>query len=138
MEMKFNRKQVKKILEGYYKLYEDLDGDIIIKTYKGTCGPYEDECAVVNIKLKSSIQILGEDISTEREITKEDVNKAFKVILKEEGYEVLSVDYDSRIEAKTEGFLMAERTVKTAVFNGINVNMKKISKEMTKKRGERK
>lgn len=133
MEANFSRKNTIMILEAYYKRYENLDTKITIDVNKGCCGLHEEECAEVSINMTSNVPVLGTNINIERNVSKNQVKKAFQTILEEEGYEVLEIYYDTSLKKEWVGYYKSEHQETTAVFNGIHVNMKKMSKEKVKK-----
>lgn len=81
----------------------------------------------------ANMSVLGNVISMEREITKVEIENAFRVTLEEEGYQVSNIQYDAVLKSEWEGCYTDECRVTKAIFNGMNVEVKKKANQKVKK-----
>lgn len=83
MEMKFGKKKVEKILEKYYKEYEDFEGKARITCSLETVGclmkEYED--VVVSVRMTGKLMMLGTKVDMTREIKEKEVSNIFTTVL---------------------------------------------------------
>ena len=99
MKLKFNPESTKRIVENYYKKYQDFDCKL------------ETKCSVVPMKngprsftytnvphlsfsLEGKLNINGNEEVVSTPISLDDVRNAFKTMLEDEGYSVKNVSFD--------------------------------------------
>ena len=126
MELKFDKKIVKSLVEEYYRDYEDFEG-----TFSSSCsmqsvgyGMCEYEDCVVSMKMSGKVGLLGQKISIDKEISEEEISNIFSTLLSKKGYIVQSVSLVSGVDSSYEGYGMCEELVKRPYFNGVMVNVK--------------
>lgn len=124
-EFKFGKKEMKQVIEGYYKKYEDFDG-----VFSSNCslqlvgyGMTEREDAVVSMKIKGKLSVLGMEVEMSRDVSEEDVFNVFRVVLDEAGYTVNSVTFDKGTTEECEGYYANERMVTKPYFKGVTVGV---------------
>ncbi len=132
MEVRIRRKDMKKLLEKYYKDKEDFDGVITIRCSLGIVGYgiAETDGAEVEVKLDGYLNVMGIMVPMKRTLSEEEVKGAISSILDDAGYQVTNVSYEKGISSAIEGYGLGEHTVKRPYFNGAvaKVAIKTLSK----------
>lgn len=129
MKLKFDEESTKRIVEGYYKKYEDFDCELEIKCsvveVMGIRSIVDDQIAQVSFALNGKLNVNGVEESVRSEIGHGDVENAFKIMLQDEGYDVKKMEIDYSWNGVDET---------SCEFNGVFVNMstKKKVKEVSK------
>lgn len=128
-ELKFGKKEMKQVIEGYYKKYEDFDG-----TFTSACslqlvgyGMMEREDAVVSMKINGVLNVCGMEIEMSRDISEDDLVNVFSVVLGDIGYTVDNVVFDKGTTEVCEGYYMNERMVSKPYFKGVSVKVREKS-----------
>ena len=136
MRAKFTKENTIKVLDAYYKETEGADSKVDINTAIEYVGLYEDECAIVHIKLSHTINLVGEEIKVERELDKNEVFQVFNSILGNEGFEVNELQYDAGISSES---YICDQGSSTPYFNGliVKVTQKAIQKKIGGKQNEK-
>ncbi len=127
MEIKFDLEKLKKILKIYYKKYEDIDCSININLnidydYRG------DNSINVFVIQQRNINLVGEKFEVTRIIKIEEIQKILNEILKEQGYEVTHLFYNTEVKQVTTGWGPNEDWNDEAKFNDLTVQIKEIEK----------
>ena len=124
-KFKFGKREMKHVIEGYYKKYEDFDG-----VFSSSCslqavgyGMSEHEDAVIEMKIKGKFNVLGMEVEMSRDVSDEDVFNIFRVVLGDAGYDVNSVTFDKGTTEMCEGYYMNERIVSKPYFRGVIVGV---------------
>jgi len=128
MKAKFNKENTIKVLESYYKEVEGSDAKIDITTSVGCQGLYETKCANVHINLTNSINVGSEKIKSERKLSNDEVSEVFRIVLRNEGYEVSDISYDAGITSGT--YIWDQGSY--SYFSGITVSMERLEKQKIK------
>ena len=126
MKLNFTKEQTIKVIQAYYKMYENRDVEVVIKASKGCEGIYETPCANIKIMVNSKVSVLGEQILTEGAIDKKEITNIFTTILNEEGYSVENIYYDAGLTTEDDRY---NHSYPTAYFNGIHVEAKSMVKQ---------
>lgn len=129
MELKFTKEQTIKVIQAYYKIYENRDVEVMIDATRGCEGIYEIPCANIKITVKSMLSILRESVATEVSLNQTEVTNIFKTMLQEENYNVESMYYDSGLTTVDDRY---NQTYPAAYFNGISVEVKSNVKQKIK------
>ena len=128
MNLKFTKEQTEKIIKAYYKMYLQREVEVRIVVSKGYEGCFEIPCANVKMVVASKLEVLGETITTEIELSKSEVTDILKTVLAEEGCEVESIFYDAGLT--TNEYLTTNFT--STYFSGVNVKVKRAVKQKQK------
>lgn len=133
LEMKFSKEDSIKIIEGYYKKYENRDLKVRIKSEKGTCGYGigEMDTCYTSIVLEEEIELLGLKTKTTEKLPEESLLGIFKTVLEEHGYDVTKAAFDDGINHVWEGYFMDEHQVAKVYCHGVNLTVKKNTKQKT-------
>ncbi len=124
MEYKFNKKQVKEILEKYYEETYDFKGNVTVSCVVGLVGYglSEREEAQLTFKINGNISVGGMMVSSSQVISLEEVNNAFRSLFKKEEKEVSDISFDYGVRSHVEGYGLGEHTVNNPYFNGAVVS----------------
>lgn len=98
MKIKLKEENAKKVIEIYFRKYEQFEGSVVFEPSTKFMGPKHEECSYLSAKIIGTLSILGEKLPMERNIKEEELEEAFKVMLKEEGYGVSDIRYDNGFE----------------------------------------
>ena len=128
-ELKFGKKEMKQVIEGYYKKYEDFDGTFTsaCSLQLVGCGMMEREDAVVSMKINGVLNVCGMEIEMSRDISEDDLVNVFSVVLGDIGYTVDNVVLDKGTTEVCEGYYMNERMVSKPYFKGASVKVREKS-----------
>lgn len=133
MEMKFSKEDSIRIIQDYYKKHEQRDVKVKIKSEKGTCGygMAEMDTCFTSIILEEEIELLGVKTKTTEKLPEENLLGIFKTALEEYGYDVTKASFDDGINHVWEGYFMDEHQVSKVYCHGVNLTVKKNSKQKT-------
>lgn len=129
MNLKFTKDQTEKVVKAYYKMYEGKEAKVSIVVSRGYEGRYETPCANTKIVVINEISVLGEQVTEEQTLSKEEVTDIFKITLNEEGYDVKNIYYDAGLT--TEEYLTY--SYPSTYFSGVNVEVEKAVGQKVKK-----
>ena len=104
MMIKFDEGTTKKIVEGYYRKYEDFDCSLeMIRNVREHPRMTRTDLRYVELSfvLRGKLDISGEEVFVSAPIEHEDVRNAFKTTLENDGYAVenVSIEYDDALES---------------------------------------
>lgn len=117
MRISITKEQVEDILQNYYQTYEHEDVTIQSKAIQSCVGLYETPCVVVKINAITKINLLGEVVENEEELSENQLRDIFQTILEEQGYSIEDISYDAGMD--TDDRFQS----KSAYFKGININV---------------
>lgn len=122
MLMNFNSDNTKFIIESYYKKYESLEGVLNISTSIKKIGSFgrsivPTEVTSVKFSLKSKISIQGVEKEVDVPVSMDDIEKAFKFMLDDEGYCVEKVKVNTSTNNSQVSFDGVSVTVKSKKNN---------------------
>lgn len=122
MLMNFNSGNTKFIIESYYKKYESLEGVLNISTSIKKIGSFgrsivPTEVTSVKFSLKSKISIQGVEKEVNVPVSMDDIEKAFKFMLDDEGYCVEKVKVNTSTNNSQVSFDGVSVTVKSKKNN---------------------
>lgn len=125
MNILLDKKIVAQIIEKYYKEQLDFEGtaEITVEKEFGSYGYTDVEEAMINIKLKGNMMLLGQKIKTVITISTEEMKEAIKYCIEEEGYTFKGCTIEKGLNEKCIGYGPGEHTEKIPYFNGVNVNV---------------
>lgn len=126
MELIFDKNKMKDVIENYYREYEDFDGKVTAGCRMDLVGygMAEHHDAVVSIKIKGTMKVLGMDVPMIREVNEEELFNIFRVMLDKQGHTVSSLSINSGVNESVEGYGLGEQTVKRPYFRGVTVTVK--------------
>lgn len=129
MELKINAKDFKKMLTSYYKQRDGIESQLIINKSieNDRLGP---EC-YIEVTLKRKIKLLGEERTISETLSEDEIKKAVKEIIEEEGYDVYGVTLESGISNSWEGYGICEQKVSKPYFAGATVKLREKVKRKT-------
>ena len=133
MEMKFSKEDSIRIIQDYYKKHEQRDVKVKIKSEKGTCGygMAEMDTCYTSIILEEEIELLGVKTKTTDKLPEANLLGIFKTVLEEYGYDVTKAEFDDGINHVWEGYFMDEYQVSKVYCHGVNLTVKKNTKQKT-------
>lgn len=121
MKINFNEESTKRIVEGYYKKYEDFDCklEIFSKTIRNSsfgCARFFVPPVItrLNFVLKGILDVNGNAEEVHTTISHEEFLNAFKTSLEEDGYTVENLSFD---------FIENKDDKGVSKFNGISAEM---------------
>lgn len=123
MKIKFGIKEVKNVLEEYYRVNEDFSGKVSVSCQIGN-GFFRNEfydVAELKASINGKLAICGMEVPMVREITVDEIKTIFRSVIENSGQTVGSVNLDYGIRCETVGYGMGEHTEKIPYFNGVNV-----------------
>ena len=125
INLKFNKEQIKKVIEQYYKEQLDFEGKVKINAHRGSVGygMNEHEDCVVDIILKGQMEFMGEVIPMEKELYEDDIKEVFKYCVEKQGLKFKRIYFDKDITY--EGYY---EDIKKYIFNGIEVEVEGFQK----------
>jgi len=131
--MKFTKEDSIKIIEDYYKKYEKRNIKAKIKSEKGTCGygmAGMDTC-YTSIIIEEEIELLGAKTKITEKLPEANLLEIFKTVLQSQGYDVTNASFDDGINKVWEGYFMDEHQVSKVYCHGVNLTVKKNTKQKT-------
>ena len=127
MEMKLNRETIKEMLIQYYREYENIECDILIKTDIECIGYYEqDECVVSFIQIRK-LNFMGKELKTKTILTDDEIENIIKILLRDNQLDLADWKYDKKIKTEYRGTNWDEYTVDKPYFGGIIINTKELN-----------
>ena len=130
MKLKLDKKIALKMIEKYYKDQMDVEGVATAIPEK----EYDDygmgESCVVRVLIKGKMQMMGETIATELEVSEEEIKNAIQYCIEQEGYTFVNQTMDKGLTDETTGYGMGERTIQKPYFKGITVDIKENTKKI--------
>lgn len=116
MKIKLTEENAKKVMEAYYRKYKKFEGNVVFEPATKYGGPKHEPCSYLSAKIIGNLSILGDALPMEREITEEELNEAFKVMLKEEGYEVSSIRHNNGFELEVKEEKVGNERIKNLKY----------------------
>lgn len=136
MRIFLDKEIITEIIEKYYQEQFDIIGKVNITADKqfGSYGFSDIEESLIKIELIGNINLLGKKQKTKITITTDEMLKAIKYYIEQEGYVYKGYELDKGLHEETIGYGLSEETKKNPYFNGvqINVDTKNKTKEMKK------
>ena len=123
MKIKFGKEKIIPVLEVYFREVYDFDGKVSFSISKGTSGygmGEWDDC-ILSMKIKGSMEVLGEVVETECDISLKELENAFCYSLEKEGHTFKGMVLDKGLHRKCEDYGIWEHTIKTPYFHGVEV-----------------
>lgn len=121
--------EVLKALSDYFTLQKNKPIQVKEKHYIDYVGYYEEKVLAVKLFYEEQVEILGHQATKTVEMEKDDVKAIFDDLLKEKGYFVKTLNYQTEIES---GYCYPGERDEPS-FKGIELNLGVIQKELKKK-----
>ncbi len=126
MEIKMDEEKLKKILEMFYKKRKNIDCSINIKL--DIDYDYRGSTVDVYVIQERKINLVGEEFKITRNIAIDEISLVLNEILKEEGYEITNIFYNTEVKQVTTGWGPNEDWHDEAILNDLTVQIKEIEK----------
>lgn len=126
MKISITKEQLESILTNYYKTYEERDVIVVAKAIQGCTGYYEEPCTIVKISAITQMNILGEKVVSEEEISDAQLRNILQTLLEEQGYSVEGGSYDAGIDVDDRF------QHKAAYFHGIVIEVQQKKEQKVK------
>ncbi len=124
MKTRLNQEEIKSLIEKYYE-GKNEQVEVNLRASISYVGLYEDKTVNANIIIKRKFDLLGMDKEFEENISKDEVLGILNETLKDKGYQVTSLSYDTGISQG--GSYIWEGNQSTAYFRGINLEVEKVN-----------
>lgn len=133
MEMRFSKDDSIKVIEEYYKKFEQKVVKAKIKSQNGSCGygMAEIDTCYTNVVIEEEIEVMGIKTKTIEMVLEKNLLGIFKAVLEEYGFDVTKVEFDDGINTSWEGCYMNEHQVSRVYCKGVILNVKKNNKQKT-------
>lgn len=125
MEINYTKDETIKLIEEYYRIFEEREVKASITVKKDLVGIYEEEGCVTTICVSEDIEIAGMKKTIKETITEAELKKKFKALFSGYSFDLKSLTMNSGLNSRLEGYGMAEHEVKSAYFRGITINVDK-------------
>ena len=121
-----SKEEIINIVEQYYLKEEGKKVKASINSKKECIGIHEEDGCVTTISIKEEFNILGMRKEIVTIIRQDELKNILNILLKNEGYEVINLQYNDGIHSEWVGYGMNEHEIKRAYFNGITLILNSI------------